>query len=114
MKTITPLMPQNVSKTASAFRSLRCLGALLLSFCAAFSVHRMAEDYSPEHLTRRAIARRAVEAVIWGMPEVNYHIIYQEMVRKTNGIFNQVLARTGAGCKRRATTDSTPRNLAPR
>ena len=37
------------------------------------------------------IHRRAVEAVIWGMPVVNYHLMYQEMVRKTNGAFNQVL-----------------------
>jgi len=35
--------------------------------------------------------RRAVEAVIWGMPAVNYHLMYQEMVREVKGDFNQVL-----------------------
>src|SRR6516225_5655467 len=42
-------------------------------------------------LNRRAIERRAVEAVIWGMPVVNYELMYQEMVRKVKGDFNQVL-----------------------
>jgi len=31
---------------------------------------------------------RAVEAVIWGMPVVNYDLMYQEMVRKTHGGYN--------------------------
>ena len=42
-------------------------------------------------LRRRTIERRAIEAVIWGMPAVNYNLMYQEMVRKTKGGFNQVL-----------------------
>jgi hypothetical protein len=50
-----------------------------------------ASERSADDLTRRAIERRAVEAVIWGMPAVNYHLMYQEMVRKTKGNFNQVL-----------------------
>src|SRR5215831_7494842 len=47
--------------------------------------------YNAADLAERAIQRRAVEAVIWGMPAVNYHLMYQEMVRKTKGGFNQVL-----------------------
>jgi hypothetical protein len=47
--------------------------------------------YSSTDLAERAIQRRAVEAVIWGMPAVNYHLMYQEMVNKVNGGFNQVL-----------------------
>jgi hypothetical protein len=46
---------------------------------------------TPDELHERAVHRRAVEAVIWGMPVVNYHLMYQEMVRKTKGDFNQVL-----------------------
>lgn len=42
-------------------------------------------------LAERAIQRRAIEAVIWGMPAVNYHLMYQEMVNKVKGGFNQVL-----------------------
>ena len=53
--------------------------ALLLSFCTGFSVHSMAEDYSAEHLTHCAIERRAVEAVIWGMPAVNAELMFQAM-----------------------------------
>ena len=46
---------------------------------------------SANELNRRATERRAVEAVIWGMPVVNYELMYQEMVRKVHGDFNQVL-----------------------
>ena len=46
---------------------------------------------SPEDLARRSIHRRAVEAAIWGMPAVNYHLMYQEMVDKVKGGFNQVV-----------------------
>jgi len=48
-------------------------------------------NLSADALNRRAIERRAVEAVIWGMPVVNYDLMYQEMVRKVHGDFNQVL-----------------------
>jgi hypothetical protein len=42
------------------------------------------------NLRERAIHRRAVEAVIWGMPAVNYDLLYQAMVN-TKGAFNQVV-----------------------
>jgi hypothetical protein len=67
----------------------RIILAALFSLCGALPVP--AQNLSPEDLARRAIERRAVEAVIWGMPAVNYHLMYQEMVRKTKGGFNQVL-----------------------
>jgi hypothetical protein len=38
-----------------------------------------------------AIERRAVEAVIWGMPAVNYDLMLQEMLGKTSGKVNQVV-----------------------
>jgi hypothetical protein len=40
-----------------------------------------AENLSPEELEKRAVERRAVEAVIWGMPAVNYDMMFQAMVR---------------------------------
>jgi hypothetical protein len=43
------------------------LAALAAIFMAA-TAH--AQDISPEDLARRTIERRAVEAVIWGMPAV--------------------------------------------
>jgi hypothetical protein len=45
---------------------------------------------SPSELTERTLHRRAVEAVIWGMPAVNYDLMYQALVRDANGAFNQV------------------------
>jgi hypothetical protein len=47
--------------------------------------------FNPGELTRRAVHRRAVEAVLWGMPLVNYHLMYQAMVRETGGHFNQIV-----------------------
>ena len=38
----------------------------------------------------RSIERRAVEAVIWGMPAVNYDLMYQEML-KLGGKPNQIV-----------------------
>src|SRR5689334_20865734 len=47
----------------------------------AFCSRSFAEDYSADELNERAIQRRAVEAVIWGMPAVNFDLMYQAMVR---------------------------------
>jgi hypothetical protein len=47
--------------------------------------------YSPSQIRERAIHRRAVEAAIWGMPAVNYELMFQEMVRKAGGGFNQIV-----------------------
>jgi hypothetical protein len=38
-------------------------------------------DYPPEQLVKQTIRRRAVEAVIWGTPAVNFDVMYQAMVR---------------------------------
>lgn len=48
-------------------------------------------SFTTSELRERALHRRAVEAVIWGMPAVNYHLMFQEMVGKAGGGFNQVL-----------------------
>ena len=45
---------------------------------------------SPSELARRTVHRRGVEAVIWGMPAVNYELMYQAMARNTAGTFNQI------------------------
>jgi hypothetical protein len=47
--------------------------------------------FSPEDLRRRAIERRAVEAVIWGMPAVNTDLMYQAMAREVKGSWNQIV-----------------------
>jgi hypothetical protein len=62
--------------------------AALALICAGASAR--AQNYSSEDLTRRTIARRAVEAIIWGMPAVNYDLMYQALVR-SKGDFNQIV-----------------------
>jgi hypothetical protein len=47
-------------------------------------------ELSPSELAERTLHRRALEAVIWGMPAVNYDLMYQALVRDANGAFNQV------------------------
>jgi len=46
--------------------------------------------FTPAELTARTIHRRGVEAAIWGMPIVNFDLMYQAMAR-INGSFNQVV-----------------------
>lgn len=49
------------------------------------------ETFSLSDLAERAIQRRAVEAVVWGMPAVNTDLMYQAMVRETKGTWNQIV-----------------------
>ena len=49
-----------------------------------------AQQFSADDLARRAIERRAVEAVIWGMAAVNYDLMLQEML-KLGGKANQIV-----------------------
>jgi hypothetical protein len=48
------------------------------------SCSALAQNDSPlssSELAERAVQRRAVEAVIWGMPAVNYDLMYREMLK---------------------------------
>ena len=54
---------------------------------ACLSVGAMAQT-SPDDRLKKS---RAVEAVIWGMPVVNYDLMLQEMLTKTPGKVNQVI-----------------------
>jgi hypothetical protein len=47
-------------------------------------------DYSPEELAKQAVRRRAIEAVIWGMPAANSELMVQA-AREAKGDFNQVV-----------------------
>jgi hypothetical protein len=47
-------------------------------------------SFDANELAMRTIARRAVEAVIWGMPAVNCDLMYQAMVREAIGGFDQI------------------------
>ncbi|HEY1372783.1 MAG TPA: DUF1254 domain-containing protein [Candidatus Binatia bacterium] len=52
---------------------------------------RKEEKFSSTDLAERATYRRAVEAVIWGMPAVNYDLMLQEMLNKTNSKLSQFI-----------------------
>ena len=39
------------------------------------------QTFSSHDLALRTVERRAVEAVIWGTPAVNFDVMYQAMVR---------------------------------
>jgi hypothetical protein len=66
----------------------------LLALAAFVFLHTatsaLGQNFSPEELHSRAIQRRAVEAVIWGMPAVNFDLLYQAMA-KAGGDWNQVV-----------------------
>src|SRR5689334_1732905 len=65
-------------------------GILAFGLLLNFSLLASAQHLSADDLTQRAIHRRAVEAVIWGMPAVNYERMLQAAV--ANGAkLNQVV-----------------------
>ena len=48
-------------------------------------------SFDANGLAERAIERRAIEAVIWGMPAVNTDLMYQAMAREAKGDWNQIV-----------------------
>ena len=63
------------------------LGALaLISMIATANAQNLVDD-----LNRRLMQSRAVEAVIWGMPAVNYDLMRQQMLTKTPGKLGEVI-----------------------
>jgi hypothetical protein len=66
---------------------MRKAAAMVLALvCGLASVH--AQTASSDD---RLVRSRAVEAVIWGMPAVNYDLMLQEMLSKTDGKVNQAV-----------------------
>ena len=63
---------------------------LALAFLLGAAMTTQAQAFSADELHRRAVERRAVEAVIWGMPAVNYERMLQ--AASANGAkLNQVV-----------------------
>jgi hypothetical protein len=60
---------------------------IIFSILATFGVVDAQEtkSMSPAELSQRSMERRAVEALIWGMPAVNFDRMYQAMVRDAKG-----------------------------
>jgi hypothetical protein len=70
--------------------------ALLIAMSAWPSPALLAQTtWTAEQLAERTVHRRAVEAIIWGMPMVNYDLMFQSMVRDANGGVNQILYWSG-------------------
>jgi hypothetical protein len=63
--------------------------AILGLICAAVSAD--AQQFSADDLVRRTVERRAVEAVIWGMPAVNLDLMLQAMIGSAKGKPNQIV-----------------------
>jgi hypothetical protein len=61
-----------------------------LIWLIALAGQSKAQELSADELKRRAIERRAVDAVIWGMPAVNAELMFQAM-RDAKADFNQVV-----------------------
>ena len=71
----------------------RLAGLAIVPAVIAFAttVAFAADTFTPEDLRDRALERRAVEAAIWGMPAVNYDLMLQEMLTRTDGKVNEVI-----------------------
>jgi hypothetical protein len=67
------------------------LSLVLLATVVGFTAPVVAQSSSADNLARRSIERRATEAVIWGMPIVNYDLMVQELLTKTKGKVNQIV-----------------------
>lgn len=68
----------------------RSVSIAFFLFCIALAQAASAQTFDQD-INRRMIERRAVEAVIWGMPAVNYDLMLQEMLTKTPGKVNQMI-----------------------
>ena len=56
-----------------------------------FAQQASSQTFSADELARRTIERRAVEAVIWGIPAVNYDLMRQAAIHEAKGAENQIV-----------------------
>src|SRR5208282_2539324 len=66
----------------------------LLAAALAFALaptNSQANDYSPEELNRRMAKRRAVDAVIWGLPLVGEDTVKQAAFRDGKANYNDIV-----------------------
>jgi len=88
-KAMTKILPRIVVSIAAAF--------LMLSLTACEQPKKEAAMTSPTQtassgdVQNNLLHARAVQAVIWGMPAVNYDLMLQEMLTKTTGKVGQVI-----------------------
>jgi hypothetical protein len=63
----------------------------LTTLAVVFAASAQAQEFSAQDLNDRMVHRRAVEAVIWGIPAVNTDLMRQQMLTKTSGKVGQVI-----------------------
>jgi hypothetical protein len=87
-----PFQGDNIMRTRTTLATAMTAGVLvgwMTSAAVAQENKRKPESaFTPAQLAERTLHRRAVEAVAWGMPAVNFDLMYQAMVRD---------AKAGAG-----------------
>jgi hypothetical protein len=66
----------------------KALVVALVLFC--FALGLKAQGVSSDEIIRRAVERNAVQAVIWGMPAVNYDLMLQAAIKNKAGA-NQIV-----------------------
>ena len=71
---------------------------------------KAASTFSAADLAERTMHRRAVEAIIWGIPAVNYDLMFQSMVRDAKGAVNQILYWSRLGGLEESVSDAKPRH----
>src|SRR5271168_4764420 len=59
--------------------------------CALASMAAHAQNFSSEELNRRMVERRAVDAVIWGVPAVNLDMMRQAYFRDAKAEYNDII-----------------------
>jgi hypothetical protein len=67
----------------------RAVLVALAVLCAGVAAH--AQNYSADDLAKRAVERRGVEAMIWGMPAVNADLMLQAMLNSTKAKVNEIV-----------------------
>jgi hypothetical protein len=77
---------------------------ILLTALGVICTSALAQVQTPEDLNRRMVERRAVEAVIWGLPAVNLDLMVQAMIASAKGKPNQIVywSRLPTGRTRRS------------
>src|ERR1700756_544096 len=87
-----PIEPRSISlyRTSPKKAFVILSAALFVTMQVAPQFMARAQTVTAQDLARRTIERRAVEAVIWGMPAVNLDLMLQAML-KLGGKPNQVV-----------------------
>jgi hypothetical protein len=89
---LTARAQQAAMPVTSTFRVTTRVKTTVLTGLASLvmSASAMAQTFSVDELQSRQIHRRAVEAVIWGMPAVNFDLMFQAMLM-AGGKENQIV-----------------------